>query len=183
VDLKVHKELFLGFFRSGMLGYGGGPSSIPLVHKEAVETYKWMTDEEFSDVLALGNTLPGPIITKMAGYIGYRVAGVTGLLTALLAVVVPTVLLMILLIGTLSSFRESPYVQGMTEAVTPVVGVMLAVLAYDFFKQAQKGIGWIVSIVLGGVSLLAFLLFDLHPAILIGILILYALLRKEGTKV
>jgi chromate transporter len=62
-------QLFFAFFRVGMLGYGGGPSSIPLVHKEVVEKYKWMNDDEFADVLALGNALPGPIATKMAGYI------------------------------------------------------------------------------------------------------------------
>ena len=60
-------QLFMAFFRVGMLGYGGGPSSIPLVHKEVVEKYKWMNDDEFADVLALRNTLPGPISTKMAG--------------------------------------------------------------------------------------------------------------------
>ena len=72
-------QLFLAFFRVGMLGYGGGPSSIPLVHQEVVKKYGWMDDDEFADVLALGNTLPGPIATKMAGYIGYRVG--TSLIT------------------------------------------------------------------------------------------------------
>lgn len=70
------------FFRVGMLGFGGGPSSIPLVHKEVVEKYKWMNDDEFSDVLALGNALPGPIATKMAGYIGFRVGGFLGMMNA-----------------------------------------------------------------------------------------------------
>jgi len=63
-------HIFLAFFRVGMLGYGGGPASIPLVHKEVVDKYKWMNEDDFSDVLALANTLPGPIATKMAGYIG-----------------------------------------------------------------------------------------------------------------
>ena len=78
VDEAIILNIFIAFFRSGMLGFGGGPSSIPLVHKEVVGTFKWMDDDEFSDVLALGNTLPGPINTKMAGYIGYRVGGIMG---------------------------------------------------------------------------------------------------------
>ena len=40
-------NIFIAFFRSGMLGFGGGPSSIPLVHKEVVGTYKWMDDQQF----------------------------------------------------------------------------------------------------------------------------------------
>ena len=71
----LNEYIYHAFFRSGMLRFGGGPSSIPLVHKEVVGTFKWINDAEFSDVLALGNTLPGPIHTKMAGYIGYRVGG------------------------------------------------------------------------------------------------------------
>ncbi|MBU5195311.1 chromate transporter, partial [Vibrio cholerae] len=89
---------FLAFFRVGILGYGGGPSSIPLVKKEVVDKYKWMTDDEFSDVLALGNALPGPIATKMAGYIGWQVKGVFGMINAIIASVVPTILLMIVLL-------------------------------------------------------------------------------------
>ena len=72
-------DIFMAFFRVGILGYGGGPSSIPLVHKEVVDKYKWMDTDEFGDVLALGNALPGPIATKMAGYIGYRVGGILGM--------------------------------------------------------------------------------------------------------
>nr|WP_236838676.1 chromate transporter [Caldalkalibacillus salinus] len=174
--------MFIGFFRSGILGYGGGPSSIPLVHQEVVVRYQWMTDEEFSDVLALGNTLPGPIATKMAGYIGYRVGGLVGLFTALTATVLPTVLLMLLLIGFLSSYRDSRVVQGMTQAVAPVVGVMLAVLAYSFFKQSRKSLGWVTTIILTVVSLLAYTALSIHPAIVIGALIIYALLAKNKKK-
>jgi chromate transporter len=181
MKLNLHKDIFMGFFRAGMLGYGGGPSSIPLVHKEVVDRYKWMSDEEFSDVLALGNTLPGPIATKMAGYIGYRVAGTFGLLNAIIATVLPTVILMIGLIGFLSSFRDSSIVQGMTKAVSPVVGVMLFSLAYTFFKQSKAGLGWTATLILG---VLSFIVYQyIHPAILIGVLLLFALLRKDKAKV
>ena len=102
-----------------MLGFGGGPSTIPLVYKEVVDTFKWMDDQEFSDVLALGNTLPGPINTKMAGYIGYRVGGVVGMITALIASVLPTVILMLILLTSFNQFKDNPRVQGMTNAVVP----------------------------------------------------------------
>ncbi|WP_025025846.1 chromate transporter [Caldalkalibacillus mannanilyticus] len=183
MDPTLYKNLFIAFFRSGILGYGGGPSSIPLIHKEVVEIYHWMSDEEFNDLIALSNTLPGPIVTKLAGYIGYRIAGVVGLLIALFASVVPTVILMIVLISMLTSFRDSPRVEGMTRAVTPVVGVMLFTIAYSFIKHSGKGIGWNKTLILGLVSVMAFLWLKLHPALLIGALILYALLpQKKGEK-
>ena len=95
------------------------------MYKEVVDKYKWLSDEEFSDILALANCLPGPISTKMAGYIGYRLAGIIGLLVAIIATVVPTVLLMIVLIGIINSYKEYPIVEGIIQAVSPIVGVML----------------------------------------------------------
>ena len=172
-------ELFIAFFKVGILGYGGGPSSIPLVHKEVVEKYKWMNDDEFADVLALGNTLPGPIATKMAGYIGYRVAGMLGMLNAVLATIVPTIVLMIVLLTFLSSFKDLPWVMGMTKAVVPVVGVMLLSLTWDFYKKSKETLGFLYSglIVVASVILLEIL--NVHPAILIVALLVFALTKKD----
>ena len=173
-------DIFLAFFRVGILGYGGGPSSIPLVHKEVVEKYKWMDTDEFSDILALGNALPGPIATKMAGYIGYRVGGVIGMLNALLATIVPTIILMILLLTVLNSYKDEPWVRGMADAVVPVVAVMLAVLTWDFVKKSgtsKLGWKWTLIALAGSLLLLQFL--NLHPAILIFVLLLGALLKKD----
>lgn len=174
-----HLQLFLAFFRVGMLGYGGGPSSIPLVHKEVVDKYKWMNDDEFADVLALGNTLPGPIATKMAGYIGYRVGGILGLVNATLSTILPTIVLMIVLLTTISSIKDYPWVQGMTAAVVPVVGVMLATLTWDFFKKSQTSMGWIKAIAFIGGSFLFMEILGLHPAILIVVLLIAAVMIKD----
>lgn len=176
------RDLFLAFFRVGILGYGGGPSSIPLVHKEVVDNYKWMDSDEFGDVLALGNALPGPIATKMAGYIGYRVGGVMGMINALAATMIPTIILMILLLTALNSYKDQPWVNGMAEAVVPVVAVMLAVLTWDFIKKSGKsklGWGWTALALIGSMVLLQFL--NLHPAILIFVFLLGALLKKDPT--
>ncbi|PYZ96922.1 chromate transporter [Alteribacter lacisalsi] len=177
----TQRQIFMAFFRIGMLGYGGGPASIPLIHKEAVDKYKWMKDEEFSDILAMGNTLPGPIATKMAGYIGYRVAGITGMLNAIAASVVPTVVLMIVLLVSLASFREYAWVQGMTNGVLPVVGVMLAVLTWQFFTKSKEGLGFGWSIMLVIVSALLITAIGLHPAFVIaGLLVFVFLKRTKG---
>lgn len=174
--MKQHLALFLAFFRVGIFGFGGGPSSIPLVHKEVVEKYKWMDDQDFSDLLALANTLPGPIATKMAGYIGQRVAGFLGMLNAVLATIVPTIVAMILLLTSLSSIKDQPWVQGMTKGVLPVVGVMMAVLTWQFFKGAQKGLGWVKGLAFIAGS---FILIEVlpSPAILIVAILAFALLK------
>jgi chromate transporter len=175
-------QLFLAFFRVGMLGYGGGPASIPLVHKEVVEKNNWLSDDDFSDILALANTLPGPINTKMAGYIGYRVAGFMGMLNAVLASTIPTIVLMIVLLTTLSSFKDQPWVQGMTKAVLPVVGVLLAVLTWDFISKSKQGLGWAAAIILILVSFLFIEVFNIHPGIVIALLLAAAIFKKDKPK-
>jgi chromate transporter len=177
LELKTHLKLSIAFFRSGILGFGGGPSAIPLVHKEVVTTFKWMNDDEFSDVLALGNTLPGPINTKMAGYIGYRVAGVAGMINAVLSSIIPSLLMMIILLTTLTSFKDQPWVAGMTRGVIPIVVVMMAVLTWDFFKKSNEGLGWKISITILLISFLLIEFVHIHPGFIITVLLSYALLK------
>jgi chromate transporter len=180
--VKKHLHIFLAFFRVNILGYGGGPSSIPLVHKEVVDKYKWLDKDEFGDVLALANALPGPIATKLGGYIGYRVGGVLGMINALVATMLPTIILMILLLNVLNSYKDQPWVHGMASAVVPVVMVMLATLTWDFMKKSGKsqlGWKWTLVMIAVGVVLLAFL--NIHPAIIILILLVTALVKKDSS--
>lgn len=173
--LGKQKDIFIAFFRSGILGFGGGPSTIPLVQKEVVGTFHMMSDEEFSDVLSIGNTLPGPIATKMAGYIGYRVGGWIGLINALVATVLPTVVLMIILLASLNEFKDLDFVKGMTNGVVPIVAVMLGVMVWEFLVKSKKSL----SLRTGGIILLAsivgMIVLRLHPGIIIGVLLLFAL--------
>lgn len=179
------KDLFIAFFRAGMLGYGGGLSAIPLMQREVVERYKWMDEDEFSNILALANTLPGPINTKMAGYIGWRLKGFFGMLISIIATVVPTAILIILLLTALHTYKDKPWVHGMSKGVLPIAGVMIGVLAWDFFRKSKINLGWGMAIFYTGISVIVIELMGLHPAIVIVALILYALLfpsREEREK-
>lgn len=180
--MNKNADLFAAFFRVGMLGFGGGPSAIPLFEQEAVKKYKWMTSDEFGDTLALANTMPGPLATKMAGYIGWRVNGIAGCLVALLASVVPTVLLMIILLGVLQQYKDVAWVNGMSDAVVPVVGVMLAILTLDFLKKSGDSLGWLRAVIYTLISIVLMELLGVHPAFLIiGILVAVFLpWKKEG---
>ena len=96
---KDYKELIFGMMRTGILGFGGGPSVIPLIRYEAVSRYQWLDDDEFGDTLAIANTLPGPIATKMAAYLGYQVKGWMGAFVSVMAHVLPTCLAMVFLVA------------------------------------------------------------------------------------
>lgn len=157
-------HLFLAFGRAGILGYGGGPSSIPLVRFEVVNHYAWMTLDEFAEVLALGNALPGPIATKMAGYIGYKVAGVPGALSALFGMVGPTFIAMILLYSMLDVLKGNPYIAGMIRAVKPLVIVLLLMLILDMYPSS---FGSVVPYLIAVVTFVAMKYLNIHPAAIV----------------
>jgi len=137
----IYWQLFLAFFRIGIFGYGGGPTMVPLFYAECVQKYKWVSEEDFTDNLALANALPGPIATKLAAFIGYRVKGWSGALVANCAVVLPIVLVMIALLQVIYQWKDAPGVYGMIQAIQPVIAVMTGVLTWEFFAEGLAGSG------------------------------------------
>lgn len=169
--------LFWAFTRIGLLGFGGGPAMIPLIQQEVVKRHAWLDDDEFADILAIGNTLPGPIATKMPGYIGYRVAGIAGCATAVIAVILPMIVAMVALLGLFTRYKDVAWIRGMGQAVVPVVMVMMAQLTLDFWNKSRLALGWIVSLIMASVAGVLIYVLGIHPGWVIGALLAAALLR------
>ncbi len=160
-------ELFLAFFLANVFGYGGGPASIPLMYQEVVPNHGWLTSAEFTNVLALGNSLPGPIATKIASYVGYDVSGWFGVVVATAAAVVPSAVALIVLLRLLQRYKQSPVVKGMTLMVQPVIAVMMLIVTWESSVESVLAIG---ILQFAGIAAVAFYLMQrrkLHPAFVI----------------
>jgi chromate transporter len=176
--------LTLAFGRAGLFGFGGGPSFIPLVEREVL-AHGWLTRTGFLDAFAFGNALPGPITTKLAGYVGYRVAGWPGALAALLGLTVPTIVAMVGLAALYLHFRDAPLVERFLTGLRPVVIALLVLVVVGFAPSAllagrdAYGRGWRWALALGAFLLAAPL--AVHPALLIvaGGLLGLVLARRE----
>ncbi|MFC4557760.1 chromate transporter [Virgibacillus kekensis] len=166
-------HIFMAFFIPGILGYGGGPASIPLVQNEVVNRYEWMSVQEFSEMLALANSLPGPIATKMAGYIGYAEGGILGSVIGVFATVAPSLIIMILLVGVLYRYKDSAKVQRLTQYVRPVIAILLGVMAWQFFSESYVGIGLWQTLLITVSSYLLIERMKVHPAFVIGAALIY----------
>lgn len=165
-------QLFVAFGRANIFGFGGGPSVIPLIQLEVVNNYKWLSTEEFTDALAMGNALPGPIATKMSAYVGYKVAGLWGALAALAGTVVPTAVAMLGLAGLYFKYKDTPQMAGMLKAVRPVVVVLLIQTAWEMgVKSFPLPVTWVIALV----ALVLIFGFKLHPIILIVSSMLFGL--------
>ncbi|MEF3355188.1 chromate transporter [Paenibacillus sp. GYB006] len=175
MNLQPYKELAIGMVRTGILGYGGGPSVIPLIRYEAVIRYKWMEDEEFGETLALANALPGPIATKMAAYLGYKRKGVPGAIVSVLAHILPSSIAIVALLGVMYTLKDSKYIAGMIAAVRPVIVVMLGIMAYEFALKAWKGLGKGFAILFGVLAFILLQLLQIHPGIVVMLFLGYGM--------
>ena len=156
--------LFWSFLKIGCVGYGGGPSMVPLIKEEVVNIQQWMTVTDFVDVLAIGNALPGPIATKLSVFIGYDVAGPLGSIAALAGTVLPSVIVLVLLLRFVAKVSGNPKVTSMLKGLRPVVVALLVYAAYDMSFGSLTGIlTWII----GGVTLLLMIFTKIHPALFV----------------
>jgi chromate transporter len=169
----IYLHIFWAFFIANLLGYGGGPATIPLIQNEVVNHYQWMSLSEFGDVLAIGNALPGPIATKMGGYIGYEVGGILGAIVALIATILPSALAVILLFKFVNLFKGSPKVSLMTKSVQPIIAILLAVMAYQFFLTAYENSGVLHLLLLAVASYFALSKIKMHPSLVIVCALVY----------
>ena len=169
----IYLEIFLAFLIPGILGYGGGPSSIPLVEREVVGTYEWMKTAEFAEVLALGNALPGPILTKMGAYIGYEAGGVLGSIVAISASVLPSLLLMIFLAAIFYKLKGTNKFKTLTLLIRPVIAILLGVIVVDFLFNSFDVSGTFHTVFLIIVSFVLLQVVKLHPAVVIVIGLIY----------
>ena len=163
----IYWDIFVAFFIPCIVGYGGGPASSPLVENEVVGRFGWMSVNEFSEMLAMANALPGPIATKMAGYIGFQQGGVLGAFVGVFATVAPSLVLMIVLLSLLNRFKNSPKVKKMTALIRPTIAILLGVMAFQFFASSYEGAGLVQTIFLIVVSFVLMEKMKVHPAFVI----------------
>src|SRR4030042_4803779 len=179
-------QIFVLFTRVAMFSWGGGPASLALMQRETTtaswtppgqtEPMPWITPEEFADAVALGNAIPGPIAPQVSAYVGSKLAGVPGAVSAAVGTVIPTTLLMLILVAAFFGIKNSPAVKAMLQAVRPVVVGLLLWRAYDMAVSVfgAKKLGWGQALTQGWDKLLfviaAFVLLTftkINPALII----------------
>lgn len=124
--MAVLLQLFLSYLKIGFFGFGGGYAMLSLIHSEVVVRNGWLTNGEFSDIVAISQMTPGPIAINSATYIGYEVAGFWGSVVATVAVCLPALTIMMLITRFFLRLRDNRYVQGVVMGMRPVVVGMIA---------------------------------------------------------
>ena len=131
----IFLELFITFFQIGLFGFGGGYGMLSLIQGEVVHNHAWLTTSEFTDIVAISQMTPGPIGINSATYCGYTAVhnagfgygmSVLGSLTATLALVLPSFILMVLIAKVLLRYMDTQPVQSVFSGLRPAVVGLLA---------------------------------------------------------
>ena len=129
-------KLFTTFAGMSLLLFGGGFVFIPLMQESIVETYQWVSQKEFVDAIAMGQITPGPILIS-ATFIGYKVAGVAGAITATIGIFAPPAILMLICTHYLTKLKSSKTIQAILKGVRCGVIGMIAAAAYVVAMSAE----------------------------------------------
>ena len=156
--------LFLSFAKVGVMTFGGGYAMIPILEREIVDKQGWASSEELMDYYAVGQCTPGVIAVNTATFIGYKVAGVPGGIIATLGIVFPSLVIITIIAGILTSFSDLPAVKSAFAAVRVCVCVLIFNAVVKLWKGAVKDKAALCLFL--AVFLLS-LFFDLSPVVFV----------------
>ena len=121
MNIEIYIQLCVSFFKIGLFGFGGGYAIISLIQHE-IEYHGWMTQSEFTDIIAISQMTPGPIGINSATYVGYTASGtVFGSVVATFAIVLPSFLIMLTLVRFFFRLQGNRYMTYAFLGLRPVV--------------------------------------------------------------
>lgn len=140
--------LFITFFQVGLFTFGGGYSMIPIIQKEVVEKKKWINSVELLDILAIAESTPGPIAVNTSTFVGYKVAGFLGALSALLGLMIPSFIILFVISSFYTDFLKFEIINKMFLGLK--IGVIILLINAVFkLKKIIKftKVGVILSVI------------------------------------
>ncbi len=140
-------QLFVAFFRVGLLSVGGGYVLIPLIKREVVLNYHWLSQDEFLEVIGVTQGIPGAISVKFATFTGHRMAGLPGIAVANLGVLLPPALMMLALIGLMYHYGQNRMFTAFLYSIRfATVGLLLSVTLTFAQGLTWEGRGAVLTI-------------------------------------
>jgi chromate transporter len=145
-------ELALVFLKLGTTAFGGPAAHIAMMEDEVVRRRRWMSRDEFLDLLGAANLIPGPNSTELAIHVGHRQCGWAGLITAGVSFILPAVLIVMAFAWAYVRYNSLPEVAGILYGVKPVIIVIVLQALWSLGKTAIKT-KFLAAIGLAGVAL------------------------------
>ena len=192
----MYLRLFWEFFKAGLFAVGGGMATIPFLYDISDKT-GWFTHTDLANMIAVGESTPGPIGVNMATYVGFVTgmqdggipAAILGAVVATLGLVTPSVIVILVVAAILKSFRNNPYVERAFYGLRPAsVGLIAAagisvIISNLFMANGTFALNWkglLLAVVLWVLTNVVKQTKKWHPIIFIGFSALIGILFQLG---
>lgn len=128
---KILIKLFISTLYLSAFTFGGGYVIVTLMKKKFVDEYHWIEENEMLDLVAIAQSAPGPIAVNGAIVIGYKLAGMTGVITAIVGTIIPPFLIISLISICYNAFRDNFIISQMLSGMQAGVGAVIASVTYE----------------------------------------------------
>ena len=182
--MNILLELFTVFFKLGAFTIGGGIAMLPLLQNTLINEKKWFTREEFMDIVAVCQSLPGVVAINMATYVGYKKKGLAGSLVSTFGVVIPSFTMILIIARFISSLGDNGVLMGAMAGLRAAALGMVVVAMIQLMPAAIKN-KWAMLAAVVAFVLIAVLRINTAYVILLfavlGIAVTFAGSRKSAT--
>lgn len=128
---KILIKLFISTLYLSTFTFGGGYVIVTLMKKKFVDEYHWIEENEMLDLVAIAQSAPGPIAVNGAIVVGYKLAGMTGVITAIISTIIPPFLIISLISICYNAFRDNFIISQMLSGMQAGVGAVIASVTYE----------------------------------------------------
>lgn len=167
------------FTKLGFIAFGGPAAHIALMHDEVVVRRKWVSDQEFLDLLGATNLIPGPNSTEMTMHLGLRRAGWRGLIVAGGCFILPAMAIVLAFAWAYVRYGDLPQVQWILYGVTPVIIAIVVQALWGLARKAAKN-SWLIG--LGAAVFVLYLLGAGEILLLFAAGLVYMLFRNAPAR-
>ena len=143
--MNIVFQLFATFFKIGAFTLGGGYAMLSMVEKAVVDQKKWIPSDEFWDMMAIVQSLPGVFAVNTALYVGHKIAGRKGAAAAMLGAIIPSIVIILLLATIFSEYRNLPVVERIFKGIRPCVVALILAPSIRMIKSAK--VNWKTAII------------------------------------
>lgn len=134
---SLYVEAFCIFFKIGLFTIGGGYAMIPLIEEEIVSRKRWLSKEDFVDLMAVAQSAPGVFAVNMSIFIGYKLRGVRGCLTTAAGTVLPSFLIILAIALFFQQFKEYRIVENIFKGIRPAVVALIAAPTFTVARSCH----------------------------------------------
>lgn len=135
-ELKEYWILFWTMFKIGICTFGGGYAMVGIIERELGQKKKWIDEDELLDYIAISQVTPGIVAVNISTFVGNKRKGIPGGIVSTLAVITPSIMIILIIAAVLQNFYDNEYVRHAFAGIRICVCALIVNATVNFFKKS-----------------------------------------------